>query len=382
VLRVLEVIPTLDRSGAEKQMVLLAQGLPRDRFEVEVAALTRLGPLAAPLRAAGIPIHAIGKRFKLDPIALGKLTRLMRRRRYDVVHTWIFAANTYGRAAARWANVPVVVVSEMAVDLWKGKVERAVDRKLAGWCDRVIGNSRAVVDYYRALGVPEDRLMCIPSGIGAEDPPAEDRERLRHDFGVEPGDVVLLFAGRLAAQKCVEDLIDAVDLLQHVMPRLRTWIVGDGPLRERLEERARAFELIATDRLRFWGHRDDVPRLMWASDIVVLPSRYEGLPNVVLEGMRMSKPVVATAAPGTTEVVRDGETGLLVPIGKPVELARAIRQVAEDPELAARLGSAGRRRVEEEFRLDEMIARYATLFEELAGRKRGASAGPDSAAGA
>src|SRR6478752_7622157 len=117
-LNVLQVIPTLDRSGAEKQMVLLANGLPRDRFRVEVAALTRLGPLESDLRAAGIPVTLIGKRLKIDPFALNKLTRLMRERKFDVVQTWIFAASTYGRIAAHRAGVPVTVVAEMAVDLW------------------------------------------------------------------------------------------------------------------------------------------------------------------------------------------------------------------------------------------------------------------------
>ena len=104
-LKVLQLIPTLDRSGAEKQMVLLAKGLPRDRFRVEVATLTRMGPLQAELEDSGIPVHAIGKRHKVDPFALRRLVRLMKSRQYDVVQTWIFAANTYGRVAARRAGV-------------------------------------------------------------------------------------------------------------------------------------------------------------------------------------------------------------------------------------------------------------------------------------
>ena len=146
-------------------MVLLAKGLPRDRFRVEVATLTRLGPLQAELEAAGIPVTSIGKRFKVDPFALSRLVRFLKAGRFDVVQTWIFAANTYGRVAARMAGVPVVVTTEMAVDLWKGKVEHVVDRRLARWCDRLVGNSHAVVDYYRKLGVPDDRLAMIYSGI-------------------------------------------------------------------------------------------------------------------------------------------------------------------------------------------------------------------------
>jgi glycosyltransferase involved in cell wall biosynthesis len=364
VLKVLQLIPTLDRSGAEKQMVLLACGLPRDRFRVEVAALTRLGPLEAELRAAGVPTTLIGKRHKVDPLAFARLVRFLKDRRFDVVQTWIFAADTYGRLAARRAKVPVVVTAEMAVDLWKGGIELAIDRRLARWTDRVVGNSRAVVEFYRRAGIPADRLACIPSGIGDEEPPPVDPAEVRAGLGLPADAPLALFAGRLAAQKGVDDLLKALDLLQHVRPDLRTLIVGDGPLRARLEEAARAFRL--DDAVRFLGHRDDVPRLLAAADLLVLPSYYEGLPNVVLEAMRSRKPVVATAAPGTTEVVADGRTGLLVPVRKPTALAEAIRTVVADPALARRLGDAGRARAEAEFRAETMVARFAELYEQLA----------------
>ena len=275
VLKVLQLIPTLDRSGAEKQMVMLAKGLPRDRFRVEVATLTRLGPLEAELSAAGIPVTVIGKRFKLDPIALARLVRFLKAGTFDVVQTWIFAANTYGRVAARLAGVPVVVVAEMAVDLWKGRSERFVDRRLATWCDRLVGNSHAVVDFYRGLGVPDDRLAMIYSGSrGRGAAGGRSGVRSAPSSGSRPRLPLVLFAGRLAEQKRVDDLLKALDLLQHVQPDLRTLIVGDGPLRERLEETAQAYHL--DGRVRFLGHRDDVPRLLAAADVVVLPSCVRG----------------------------------------------------------------------------------------------------------
>ncbi len=366
-LKILQLIPTLDRSGAEKQLVLLAKGLPRDRFQVEVATLTRLGPLQDELEQAGIPVTLLGKRFKLDPLALARLVEFLKSGRFDVVQTWIFAANTYGRVAARLAGVPIVITTEMAVDLWKGKSERWIDRRLARWCDRLVGNSNAVVDYYRTMGVPEDRLAMIYSGIASEDPPVIDPAAIRAEFGFAAESPLVLFAGRLADQKRVDDLLKALDLLQHVQPDLRTLIAGDGPLRLQLEETARLFNL--EDRVRFLGHRDDVPRLMAAATLVVLPSAYEGLPNLVLEAMRFGKPVVATSAPGTTEVVVDGQTGLLVPVANPQLLARAIRDVVRDPDLAQRLGTAGREHVDTKFPVQAMIDSFARLYEELARAK-------------
>ncbi len=273
-LKVLQLIPTLDRSGAEKQMAILARGLPRDRFRVEVAALTRSGPLEAELRDAGILVTVIGKPLKLDPIALLRLARFLEAGSFDVVQTWIFAANAYGRVAARMARVPVVVVAEMAVDVWKGRGDRLVDRRLATWCDRLVGNSHAVVDFYRGLGVPNDRLAMIYSGVEDEEPPSVDRVGVRAEFGLPPDAPLVLFAGRLAEQKRVDDLLKALDLLQHVQPDVRTLIAGDGPLRTRLEETATAYHL--DGRVVFLGHREDVPRLLAAADLLVLPSALRG----------------------------------------------------------------------------------------------------------
>ena len=366
-LNVLQLIPTLDRSGAEKQMVLLAEGLPRDRFRVEVAALTRLGPLEADLNAAGVPVTLIGKRLKIDPFALARLTRFLKRKRFDVVQTWVFAANSYGRVAAWRAATPVVVTAEMAVDLWKNRGHLMIDRALARRCDRVVGNSQAVVDFYRAAGIPEDKLALIYSGVPLSEPPEVDRARVRAAFGFAADAPLILYAGRLVHQKGVDVLIAALDLLQHVRPSVRTLIVGAGPLQSELEETAHAFRL--DERVKFLGHRDDVPRLLAAADMLVLPSRYEGLPNVVLEAMTYRKPVVATAAPGTTEVVRDGENGLLVPLNDANALTRALRTLADDPTLRQRLGAAGRARVEAEFTAAAMVEHFAALYEGLAKEK-------------
>lgn len=369
-LKVLQLIPSLDRSGAEKQMVLLSKGLPRDRFQVEAAVLTRSGPLEADLRSAGVPVTSIGKRFKLDFGALRRLTRFIKAGKFDVVQTWLFAANAYGRVAAKRAGVPVIVANEMAVDLWKGRIERIIDRRLATVSDRLVGNSRAVVDFYRELGVPEGRLAVIHSGIEIDESPAPtaDREGVRAELGFPVDAPLVLFAGRLAPQKRVGDLLKALDLVQIVQPNMRAAIAGDGPQRDVLERIARNYDL--TERLRFLGHRDDVPRLMAAADIVVLPSAYEGLPNVVMEAMSLSKPVVATEAPGTIELIVDGETGVLVPIGNAPALARETRDLIRDPNRARQLGEAGRRRVQAEFRADDMIARFAELYEKLAAEKK------------
>ena len=134
-MKIAQIIPTLDRSGAEKQMLLLCRELKLRGHDVQVAALTRLGPLASEFESAGIPVHRIGKSLKVDPFALIRLGKWMREGDFDVVQSWIFAANSYSRAAARMVfgrnrTRPCVIATEMAVDLWKSRWNFRVDQKL------------------------------------------------------------------------------------------------------------------------------------------------------------------------------------------------------------------------------------------------------------
>ncbi|MGD9635808.1 MAG: glycosyltransferase, partial [Pirellulales bacterium] len=128
--RILHIIPTFDRAGAEKQLLVLARGLQEQGFDVHVTALTRGGPLHDEFRAAGIPTTIIGKRLKADPVALARLTRHIARLAPDIVHTWVFAAGSYGRVAARAAGVKHIVAGEYCVDRWKSSWQWFVDRRL------------------------------------------------------------------------------------------------------------------------------------------------------------------------------------------------------------------------------------------------------------
>ena len=177
-IRLLLVIPTLVRGGAEKQLVLLAAGLPRDEFDVQVAVLTRTGPWEAALRQAGIPVHVIGKRWKLDPFAYWRLRRLMKQLRPDIVHTWLFAANAYGRQAAWAAGVKHIVAGERCVDPWKNGLQLSIDRVLARRTERIVTNSSGVRDFYAGHGLPADKFTIIPNGVPPAPPPIESRERI------------------------------------------------------------------------------------------------------------------------------------------------------------------------------------------------------------
>jgi glycosyltransferase involved in cell wall biosynthesis len=365
-LRILEIIPTLVRGGAEKQLTLLAAGLPRERFEVHVSTLTLEGPLKEELEAAHIPCHHIGKTGKIDPRAYFRLKDLIRRLQPDVVHTWLFAANAYGRQAALAAGVKGIIAGERCVDPWKSWPQLAIDRRLAKRTTRIATNSSGVVEFYAAQGIPYEKFVVIPNGAPPPSPGTTvSREALLAELQLPQNARLVGAVGRLWPQKRVKDLIWAADLLKVLRDDLHLLIVGDGPQRWRLE-RYRDLARIQ-DRVHFLGERNDVPRLLPHFECLWLASEYEGQSNAILEAMAAGKPVIASDIAGNRDLVVPGETGFLFPVGDRAELARCTREILDDASLAQRLGDAGRRRVQEEFSVEKMISRYAALYEEVAG---------------
>lgn len=369
-LRVTLIIPTLDRNGAEKQLVMLAVGLPRDQFDVHVCALTRGGPLEQPLRDAGIPVTRIDKHWKVDPGAYYRLRRHLRQLRPDIVHTWLFAANSYGRPAARQAGVPTIVAGERCVDLWKRWHELALDRRLARFTDRIVTNSSGVRDFYATKGVPADKFTIIPNGIAPSETAAPNAGLTRAQFLEQlaaPADARLIGAvGRLWSQKRYQDLIWATELLHWPFPNVHLVIVGDGPLRWRLERFARQVKI--ADHVHFVGQRDDVPQLLPLFDCFWLASGYEGQSNALMEAMSAGLPVVVSDIPGNRDLVTHDESGILIRVGDTAEFARGARRLFDEPEWAQSIGAAARRRMLSEFSVEKMVERHAALYQELAGR--------------
>jgi glycosyltransferase involved in cell wall biosynthesis len=358
--RVLFVIPTLVRHGAEKQLVLLARGFQQAGIDTHVAVLTHTGPYEADLRAAGVTVHLIEKRGKLDVRAYGRLKELIGKLSPDVVQTFLFAANAYGRQAALAAGVARVFGGERCVDKWKSWLHNLMDRHLAARSERIVANSTGVRDFYVSRGIPAEKLAVIPNAVEPAVPSPVSREQLLAELGL-PGDARLIGAvNRLWPQKRVKDLIWAADLLKVVRDDVHLLIIGVGPHRHRLE-RYRDQVRIA-DRVHFLGHRDDVPRLMPHFDCLWLASAYEGMPNAVMEAMACGIPVVASDISGNRDLVIHGETGYLVPIGDRAAMARHTNRLLDDAVLAARLGEAGRQRVLTEFSVSKLIERYRELY--------------------
>ena len=371
--RILLVIPTLDRSGAEKQFTLLATGLPRDQFDVRVVALTRGGPYAEDLERHGIPLTVLGKRWKFDPFCLWKLSRLIKRWHPDVIHTWLFAANSYGRLVAGGGRRPPVIVSERCVDTWKSGWQLTLDRWQIARTARLVGNSQSVAEFYRQQQFPAERIRVVPNGIELPPPDSTlvttERDRRRAELcGLPAGAKVLGYVGRLARQKRVTDLIWMMVLLENVRDDTYLVLVGDGPEREWLERFARDLDI--ESRVLFLGHRQDIPAILPLLDAFCLASDFEGMSNSVMEAMAVGLPVLASDIPANRELVVEGQTGYLIPVGDRAAYARAAISLFERPDMAERLGAAGRHRMATEFSVPQMIAAYAKIYQEVISENR------------
>ena len=367
--RILQVIPSLDRAGAEKELVQICRGLPRDEFDVHVCALTRGGPFEAELAEASVPVTVIGKRWKADPTSYWKLRRHIRQLRPELVQTWLFAANAYGRTAARACAVPKILASEQCVDQWKSRYQWAIDRRLAQCTDRIVVNSAAIRDYCVEHGIPADKFSVIPGGIEPFDAGQVEghttRAELLDELDIADDGRLIGAIGRLWPQKRVKDLIWAMELVTMLHPTAHLLVIGDGPERRRLERFAH--QLQCGDRIRFLGHRDDVPRIMPHLDMLWIGSEYEGLPNAVMEAMAAGRPVVATDIPGNRELIGSDELGLLVPVAGRANRVRATDRLLNDPQLASRIGAAARDHVLREFSVEQMIDRHVKLYREVLG---------------
>ena len=364
--RVAQVIWSLGLGGAEQVVIRLAKGLDRRRFEPVVLCLDQPGPFAAQAQAAGVEVVALDKRGPLDVRAVVRLARLLRSRRFDVVHTHLWGANLWGRLAAVAARVPVVVATEHNVDTWKRPYHLALDRALARAATHLVAVSQEVRAFYETRGIGRGRWRVVYNGVEVPSAPRRGRGEAFRALGLGEGDRVVGLVGRLVPAKAPEVFLRALSLAAARVPALRGLVVGDGPSRKEAEAEARRLGLAG--RVVFAGLRGDVPELLPGLDALVFSSLREGLSMAMLEAMAAGVPVVATAVGGTPELITHGTTGLLVPPGRPGDLADAVVGLLADAPRAEALRGAARRLVEGRFSLARMIEAHEALYAEAARR--------------
>lgn len=356
--------------GAEVALLTLLEGLDRRRWNPVLFHHESPGirPLLEAASRLGVRVRSVPR--AQGPLDLLRLVRRVRSERAAVFHahlSWALRCGS-GLVAAALAGVPAVIASQQLFRRIVSPREILRQWLIAVGVDRYVAVSAEMAGDLRATPLfPARKVEVIRNAVDGRRFRRESDGALRRALGGAPARPIVLTLARLDPQKGLSDLLEAAAMV----PDTNFVLAGEGRERMRLEDMARTLGI--DRRVLFLGHREDVPELLAACDLFVLPSLYEGLPVSVLEAMAAGKPVIATAIGGTEEAVSNGETGLLVPPRNPPALAVAIRSVLSDPLLARRLGLAGRERALQDFSAEKMVREVTQLYERVLSGRSAAS---------
>ena len=346
---VAHVTPGLDVGGLEKLLVEFARHADRGSFTLRFVSLGGRGALADEIEECGWPVTALDAPAGLRPGLILRLARLLRDWQADVIHTHDERAHVYGAFAGRLANIARICHTQHGRKMLSRRQKLLVavsSRLIHGF----VGVSEDVGRWAMCQGVRSRQVRTIHNGI--------DVGRFPYS-GPRPAGPAVLVA-RLSPEKDVETLLRAASLVVRDDPGFRLEIAGDGPCMPSLRQMTTTLGL--DQYVRFLGQVHDVPSVLGRAGLFVLSSLSEGISLTLLEAMASGLPVVATRVGGNPEVVADGETGLLLPASDPAALAAALLRLRRDGDKAARMGRAGRRRVEERFDVRRMVAEYEQMY--------------------
>ncbi|MGE4291399.1 MAG: glycosyltransferase [Desulfovibrio sp.] len=381
-MRVLHLITALETGGAETMLAKLVESMDSSAYEPVVVSMLRPGLLGERIRSAGVELHDLGMRRGLpSPLALARLTSLLRALRPDVVQTWLYHADLLGLAAVR-LGFPLGGRPALAWNLRCSFMDFSQYRRSTAWtvrvCARVSGlpeavvaNSRSAVDRHIALGYVPRRFEIIPNGFDAERfrPRPEAAEQLRRELDLPAGALLAGMVARFDPMKDYRTFLRAAGRVAGLRADVHFVCCGRGADPENPELAHWARQARLNGRLHLLGQRSDVERILAGLDLCVSSSSGESFPNVLGEALCCGVPCVATDAGDSATIV--GRAGEVVRAGDAEFLARAMARLLALPEPARRtLGSEGRMRMIREYSLESVAARYARFYDSLAGRSR------------
>jgi glycosyltransferase involved in cell wall biosynthesis len=370
--KVLHMIETAEPGGAETVLVELAASL-RDEFD-SVGCVLQAGWTSQALAARGIDVECLPLSRAFDFGWIARFRRFIAERNIQLIHSHEFTTNCYATAAAKMANLPVICTVHGKNYYPDRYYRRAAYRWVARNADALVAVSDDLKSFITEnIGIRPDRIRVIQNGVQnrlLSNGPRE-RTKRRLELGLPNNSVVCITVAALFEVKGYSDLLTAAQRVLASSPDVVFLLAGEGPLEHELKQMAERLHL--GNRVRFLGFRHDIPELLAACDIFVLPSYSEGMPMAVLEAMSSGLPVIGTSVGGMPEVVEHGTTGTLIEPGRPDALADTIIDLAADPDRCFRFGNAGRRRIESQFSLQTMLGNYKNLYHEvLVGHSRDA----------
>jgi glycosyltransferase involved in cell wall biosynthesis len=366
-------ITALCVGGAERTLVDLANELDGDRYEVTVWTIFATNPLASELRA-DVEVRALtdAGRFENGAVAgvhnpLAVLTAPVRFayaaavERPDVVQSFLLWDNVIARLAGIVSDA-TIVTGVRAVPEDPGRGRALLDRGTIRLSDVVVSNSRSGADLAVARGADPECVRVIRNGRDLSEYRSADADAVEAELGIE-GEPVVGTVGRLIERKGHYELLTAWATVREHVPDARLVVAGDGEERAALQEHAR--DCGCADSVEFLGTRRDVPALLSAMDVFVLPSHFEGLPGAVIEAMAAGLPIVATPVDGTAELLDGYRTGLFVPARDPAPLAWATIRLLQSADLRVRLGDDAQARAEAAFAVETMVDEFESLYADV-----------------
>lgn len=368
------VIDGLGVGGAERLMTPILRHLDRERFSVRVCVLQSKdgNPLAEDIRALGVPVDFLNVRRLRDFTAILRLRNYLKKSRADIVHTQLEFANILGNISAKLLGLPSVctvhVLPALETSLKSRLHQSAEWMMLRIFCDRVIAVSEeARLHYIAHSGIPPRKLVMIHNGIDLTQfqrlEPDIARAAVRREFNLPDNSILLTTVAVLRPLKGIEYMIRALPAICAAYPTTCYLIAGDGAYRDILMREAEQADV--KERVIFAGRRADIPRILSASDIFVLPTLTEALPTVLAEAMACRLPIVASAVGGVPEMIRSGENGILIPPMQPAELSRACNALLADSDLRVRMGEEGWKLVNQKFNIDRQVLQLEQQYFEL-----------------
>lgn len=373
-LRILHTESSTGWGGQELRILAELDGLARRGYRTGLICEPGT-PIAERAQALGRPVYPIRYRWSADPSAIWHVARILREEGVDLLGTHSSLDAWVGGIAARWCGVPVVRTRHLDIPLKRNPLSRMVYRLLA---DAVVvtgasGAARLVAE----AGVPPERIHVVPTGIDLDrfDPARVDGSRIRRELGIEASAAVIGTIGVLRVLKGIDIFLRGCRAILDRNPAARFLVVGDGPMRREVRALWQALHLEGAAWLL--GHREDIPELLAAMSVLVLPSLTgEGNPQVVSQAMAMGVPVVASALPGIMELARDGDTALLFPAGDAQGLADAVCRMLEDGETRRRLASRGQALARARLSLDAMLDQIEVIYASVVTGEREGHAEP------
>jgi len=359
---ILQLTDSLQFGGAEHLLMDLVIGLKEHNFHPIVCSIDK-GPLAFELERKGIEVIVISKKRSKDISLVWKLRQLVQKRNVELIHSHFPVSDIYGWIVSKICHIPQIITTHG--DIFS-KDEGPLLPFVLRYTDRIITVSH---DLKRKLlgfcPLNVNNVQVIHNGIREEDVENQliDKVYAKDRLNLKADNFVIGSIGGLRKVKGYEFLLEAIAIVRKVFPNVKLVLVGDGPQRSLLQQKAE--KLGVSDIVIFLGWRKDIPQLLSAFDLYVCSSLKEGISISILEAMAASKPVIATNVGGNPEVVEDGKTGLLVPPKDPQKIAEAVSKLLDNENKQLEMGRAGLERVKEKFSISKTVREYKEVYLEV-----------------